>query len=877
MRRSLQPPPSGAGGSVSAAAVNGLAGADAPAQRAPRHRAPPGILAALGGAPVTVLLTTVFLAAGAARVLGWSGVPGSAVTPRSFPDRWWAVLTSALWPQNVPVFLLGVALLAVAGAVAERRLGPGRFAAAALSAHVLAVVAASALAHGLRAAGGAWSSQLLRHSFAGPGAMALGALMAATAGMGPLWRRRIRLGVLALTALLLLYGGSLTDMVRFLAAVAGLAVGPALHRRAPRLWPSAVSRRESRILIAVAVAAAAIGPVIAGMQPHAAGPLAVLHLVFTGLQPVDPDAIESLCSDPSLARRCAAALLQQRAGAGAVFMAVLPTVLLLVLAEGLRRGRRAAWAGALALELALAVIASVDIVAALAPAGPGSAAAQGLGAVHVGTFRNKLALILPLLTPAALAGLLVATRAQFTARAPRGTYTRLAARLAVTAAALALLYCGAGLALAGHFSDPPGPSQLFADLPDRFLPLGYLTDTPPAFVPESLPATVLYEGVGIIFWATAAALALGTFLKSTGSALAGERERAALLLAAAGGSCSLSWMTTWAGNRYWFTPDGAGYIAYRPFAGVALVLGPPICPPEKEQREIAGFAAFATANGWTPCLYAVPERTRGTAAALGWSTVQIAEDAVLDLDALDFTGGKHQNTRTALNRARREGIRAHWTTYAGATADEREQIHEISEEWLADKGTPEMGFTLGGTEELKDPAVRLLLASDLHGTVHAVSSWLPVHHGGTVTGWTLDFMRRRSTGFRAAMEFLIASAALDLKGQGFHTLSLSGAPLAHSGTHPSLGSPLDRTLGWLGGLLEPAYGFRTLHAFKAKFHPRWEPLYLAYPDPAALPAIATALTHAYVPHATAAQQLGLARRVAAGLLHRPGPALQAKY
>jgi lysylphosphatidylglycerol synthetase-like protein (DUF2156 family) len=828
---------------------------------------PARVRAALRGAPVTVLLTAVFLAVGAARVLGW-GMRGMAVTPHSFPNRGWAALTSALWPQDLPSFLLGAVLLLTAGVVAERRLGPWRFTAAAVGTHVAAVLASSALAYGLRAAGGAWSSQLLRHSFAGPGAMALGALMAATAGMGALWRRRIRLAVLALTALLLLYGGSLADMVRFLAAVAGLALGPALHGRAPRLWPAGVSRRESRTLIAVAVAAAAVGPVIAGMQPHAAGPLAVLHLVFTGLQPVAPEAVQSLCSDPSTARRCAAALLQQRAGAGAVFMAVLPTVLLLLLAEGIRRGRRAAWASAVVLECALAVIASVDIVAALAPAGPDTAAAQGLGAVHVGTFRNKLALILPLLTPALLAGLLLAARAHFSVPAPRGTYRRLAAQLAVTAAALALVYFVAALAMAGQFSESPLAPQLLADLPDRFLPLAYLTDTPPAFVPETLPATALYEGVGILFWAAAGALALGTFLKPPGCVLAGDRERASLLLARSGRSCSLQWMTTWAGNRYWFTPDGTGYIAYRPHAGIALALGPPVCPPENEQKELAGFAAYAAANGWTPCLYAVPEHTRATATALGWATVQIAEDAVLDLDALDFTGGRHQSTRTALNRARREGVRAHWTTYAEATPSERKQIQEISEEWIADKGMPEMGFTLGGTEEMKDPAVRLLLAQDTSGTVHAVSSWLPVHDRGTVTGWTLDFMRRRSAGFRPAMEFLIASAALDLKAEGFHTLSLSGAPLARSGPGPSRGSAVDRALGWVGSLLEPAYGFRTLHAFKARFHPRWEALHLAYPDPAALPAIATALTRAYLPHPSPAQQLGLARRIAAGLLGR---------
>ncbi len=73
---------------------------------------------------------------------------------------------------------------------------------------------------------------------------------------------------------------------------------------------------------------------------------------------------------------------------------------------------------------------------------------------------------------------------------------------------------------------------------------------------------------------------------------------------------------------------------------------------------------------------------------------------------------------------------------------------------------PEMGFTLGGLQEMDDPEVRCLIAVDEQRTVHGVTSWLPVYRDGRVVGWTLDFMRRRGTpeAFRPAMEFLIASA-----------------------------------------------------------------------------------------------------------------------
>ena len=158
------------------------------------------------------------------------------------------------------------------------------------------------------------------------------------------------------------------------------------------------------------------------------------------------------------------------------------------------------------------------------------------------------------------------------------------------------------------------------------------------------------------------------------------------------------------------------------------------------------------------------------------------------------------------------------------------------EQWVGDKGLPEMGFTLGGIDEAMDPAVRVGLAVDGDGSIHGITSWLPVFApGGGVRGWTLDVTRRRTDGFRPVSEFLIASACLAFQARGAEFVSLSGAPLARTETsvHPPA---VERLLDSLGAVMEPHYGFRSLHAFKSKFSPRYEPLYLAYRDDGDLPA-----------------------------------------
>jgi lysylphosphatidylglycerol synthetase-like protein (DUF2156 family) len=115
-------------------------------------------------------------------------------------------------------------------------------------------------------------------------------------------------------------------------------------------------------------------------------------------------------------------------------------------------------------------------------------------------------------------------------------------------------------------------------------------------------------------------------------------------------------------------------------------------------------------------------------------------------------------------------------------------------------------------------------------------------------------MRRRedADGFRPVMELLIATSLARFRDEGCSWASLSASPLVRGGTPDrSEGAPfttaVDRLLDRLATRLEPFYGFRSLHAFKAKFSPRFEPLYLVYPDDLALPRIGVALARAYLP------------------------------
>lgn len=339
-----------------------------------------------------------------------------------------------------------------------------------------------------------------------------------------------------------------------------------------------------------------------------------------------------------------------------------------------------------------------------------------------------------------------------------------------------------------------------------------------------------------------------------------ERERAIEMLETVGSANRLSWIATWPEKHWWF--HDRGVVAYDLRLGVALGLCDPVTGDADRYAVAEGFIEAARDAGTVPCFFSCSADLARWAQDRGWVAVQVAEEAVVDLAGLEFKGKKWQDVRSAFNQAEKQGITTRFMRLDEAPRSIRTQITAISEEWVRDKGLPEMGFTLGGVDEADDPRVWVNVAIDADMTVHGVTSWMPAHGAdGEIVGWTLDLMRRLPGGFRYTMELLIASACVRFRDEGYRLVSLSGAPLAHAGAADSAvdRSMVDSMLERTAATLEPYYGFGSLQAFKGKFQPRYEPLFLVAPDEAALPKVAMAIGRAYLPDLTLRQAFTVMR------------------
>ena len=117
--------------------------------------------------------------------------------------------------------------------------------------------------------------------------------------------------------------------------------------------------------MALVVAVTAIGPLVAALSRTPDGPWAVLAHLFVSSRPPH-GLLRMVCGPTGDHADCRA--LQARArltGTGPALLSVLPVLLQLTLAEGLRRGRRAAWVAAVAFGAVLTAIGGVVVLTVL--------------------------------------------------------------------------------------------------------------------------------------------------------------------------------------------------------------------------------------------------------------------------------------------------------------------------------------------------------------------------------------------------------------------------------------------------------------------------------------------------------------------------------
>jgi phosphatidylglycerol lysyltransferase len=270
-----------------------------------------------------------------------------------------------------------------------------------------------------------------------------------------------------------------------------------------------------------------------------------------------------------------------------------------------------------------------------------------------------------------------------------------------------------------------------------------------------------------------------------------------------------------------FSQDGRAFIMYGRHARSWIALFDPVGPRDAWMDLIWQFVESARSAGCRPVFYQVSPAGLSYYADAGLRAFRLGEIATVDLTDFTLKGGKWATLRQTVSRGQRDGLVFEMVEPEGVPAI-IEDLKAVSESWLAHHDAREKGFSLGAFSPgyiVRQPVAVL----KVEGRIVAFANLLVT---GTMEEGSVDLMRFSPQAPKGSMDFLFVSVMEHLRDRGFKRFNLGMAPLA--GLSERRSSPVwdkvGRTVFEHG---ERFYNFRGLKAFKAKFHPRWEPRYMA--------------------------------------------------
>jgi phosphatidylglycerol lysyltransferase len=491
---------------------------------------------------------------------------------------------------------------------------------------------------------------------------------------------------------------------------------------------------------------------------------------------------------------------------GAHVFSALTGFFLLTLAANLLRRKRAAWlltVGLLVASIAVHLVKGPDYLEAL------------------------LSLVLLLQ--------LIWLRPVFTARSDRPSVVQ-GVGLLVGAIAFVLVYGTLGLWLLDrHYANPFTLKAALGQTLAMFLTLDAGGLEPTSRVGQYFSASIYVVGAVTLLYAI---WMLFRPVIYRGSASQEERSRAESIVEQYGQS-SLARFTLLDDKSYYFSPSGQSVIAYVPKGRGAIALGDPIGPASDRQEVIVGFREFCFRNDWHPAFYQTYPDDVELYQSLGFRTLKIGEEAVIDLHQFTLEGKAGRNLRSAMNRFTKQGYRvSHYTP--PISDDQLADLRVISDEWLAEMHGAEKRFSLGWFDHDYLKGCEIAVVEDAEGNPVAFANLIPEYQRNEAT---IDLMRHRKEIERGAMDFLFTSLLQRCKEQGYDGFNLG--LVVFSGVGETADAPrLEKGVHYLYDHLNQFYNFQGLRAYKDKFHPHWEPRYLVYSGLADVPSVVVALARA---------------------------------
>ena len=272
-----------------------------------------------------------------------------------------------------------------------------------------------------------------------------------------------------------------------------------------------------------------------------------------------------------------------------------------------------------------------------------------------------------------------------------------------------------------------------------------------------------------------------------------------------------------------FSKDMDAFIMYAVQGRSWIAYGDPV-GNEAAASELAwAFFDAAYRANCRPVFYEVSAKFLPLWIEMGLTLHKMGEEAVIDLQSFSLAGGDFKKMRAAHNKAVKSGLTLE-ILQAPHDPALIAQLEDISKAWLGEKNAKEKGFSVGRFSSAYLAHFPIAVAKR-DGRILAFANVMAPGDAGNVA---IDLMRYYPQEADGMIEFVFIKLMEHYREAGAKHFSLGMAPLAgleaHHGTR--MWNRFARTIYRHGGAF---YNFEGLRAFKKKFHPDWQPRFLAVP------------------------------------------------
>lgn len=306
------------------------------------------------------------------------------------------------------------------------------------------------------------------------------------------------------------------------------------------------------------------------------------------------------------------------------------------------------------------------------------------------------------------------------------------------------------------------------------------------------------------------------------------------------GQNSISYLALEDDKMLFFGKNADGIVAFGIIGHVVVVCGDPICAPKDFSVLLNDFHDFCHEHSYQCTFLGVTAAFIKEYEAMGYKHVKAGDEAIFELKEYNLSGGKMQKMRANVNHANKAGLTTHeYKPNDGRDSDIEQGILAVSEEWLADKKSGQLGFSVGGVG-LENPLDRrYFYVTDNADKIVAFNVYIPF---AGMNGYLADVTRRLHNAPSGATEKINFDAFTVFNEEGVKWGSLGLSPLANvheEGVKDSLATKL---LELIYEKCNGFYGFKDLHHAKEKYTPTsWIPIYIVYSTKIITPEIAYAI------------------------------------